>query len=243
MSRFYVPREHIVGDKIYIDGPEAHHILDVMRLEEGDDVTVFDGAGREYDGVISEQKKASMVVLVRSVREVSARDEVKVILFQAIPKGDKIDFIAEKATELGAHTIVPVITARTIIRWDKSKRLHHTDRLKKIVESAAKQCGRLSIPSVYEVDDFARSLEHIKRADLKLIAALHKDTISLRKALEGFKGKSIAVMIGPEGDFTQDEIALAVENRSKLVSLGSRVLRSETAGLAALSIIGYELEE
>jgi len=243
MSRFYVPPQSIRDNKIFIDGPEAHHIIDVMRLGPGDEVVVFDGTGNEYDGVIEEASRSSAIVLIRSTRPPDPADKVRISLIQAIPKGDKIDYISEKATELGAHEIIPVITDRTIIRWDESKRRHHTDRLRKIVEAASKQCGRSDIPSLLPVTNFTEAVDAVSKYDIKLIAALSRDAISIKDVLKNFKGKNLVVAIGPEGDFTPREIEHALQCGFKLISLGRRVLRADTAGLNVMSILGYELDQ
>lgn len=240
MSRFFIPKGSVKGNNIHINGDEAHHILDVMRLKVLDKVVTFDGTGKEYVGFIKDAGKKSLVVEVVETRLPLTKEYSRVTLMQAIPKKDKMDYIVEKATELGVFSIVPVVTKRTIPDWGQSKTRANTERWRKIALEAAKQCGRRDIPEIREGVDFGSALKRSGDYDLALIAALCDGSITLKAALAGFKGGTIAVAVGPEGDFTPDEVKMAKEARFKLVSLGSRILKSDTAGLALLSVLNYE---
>ncbi|MDD3088847.1 MAG: 16S rRNA (uracil(1498)-N(3))-methyltransferase [Candidatus Omnitrophica bacterium] len=242
MSRFYVPKQNI-GDKfITIDGDEAHHVIDVMRLDEGDVVVVFDGTGYEYSGPIKkiDPREKKVVVEISKKEERSAACGVRVTLIQSIPKKGKMDLVVEKAAELGVHKIVPIVTARTIVRPDDDSSQKKVQRWRKIALEASKQCGRADVCEVSDVISFDRSLELVSEHDLTIFAWLHESTISLADALSGFKEGRVLVFIGPEGDFTPDEAGkvLAIDT-VKAVSLGRRVFRSETAGLYTLSVLGY----
>ena len=241
MSRFYVPREFVKGKTISIDGDEAHHILDVMRLKPLEKVVVFDGTGREYVGFIKDAKRKSLTVEITGTRDVSTGGKIAVTLIQAIPKKEKMDRIVEKATELGVNSIVPVVTGRTIVDWDEAKRSSAAERWRRIAREAAKQCGRTDIPAIGNVRPFAEVVSTFGTYDLAMLAALSDETVELKKALAGFQGKSVAIAIGPEGDFTPDEIRDALRAGVKTVSLGPRVLKSDTAGLAVLAILDHEL--
>ncbi len=240
VSRFFIPKGCVRGNNIYIDGDEAHHILDVMRLKALDKVVTFDGTGKEYVGFIKEAGKKSLVVEVVETRQPLAKGLSKISLIQAIPKKGKMDYIVEKATELGVYSLVPVFSKRTVPDWGESKMRANTERWRRIVMEAAKQCGRRDIPEVTQIFDFKSVLKRYGDHDLALIAALSDGSIALKDAIAGFKGGTIAVAVGPEGDFTPDEIKAAREARFKLISLGSRVLKSDTAGLALLAILKYE---
>ncbi|MDD5174492.1 MAG: 16S rRNA (uracil(1498)-N(3))-methyltransferase [Candidatus Omnitrophica bacterium] len=253
MPRFFVAKEFIKTDTIYITGLEAHHILDVMRLKISDEVIVFDGTGREYTGIIKAANRKSLEVEIKKTRESDAGKTVFLTLIQAIPKKDKMDYIAEKATELGVTRIIPVTTARTIPEWNDAKKASVVGRWRKIAMEAAKQCGRADIPEIQPITDFnavvgaaARSGENDGKAarthDLKLIAALSDKAIKLKDALKNGSGKKITVAIGPEGDFTPEEIERAKNAGFRIISLGPRVLKSDTAGLALLSMVNYEYE-
>lgn len=242
MSRFYVPKDSIKGDLITIKGSQAHHILDVMRLKKLDKVVTFNGTGNEYIGFISDTKASSLTVEIVERRAPKGKSRCVITLIQAIPKKEKMDHIVEKAVELGVYSIAPVFTGRTIPSWDESKRIDQVERWRRIATEASKQCGRSDIPHVSEITGFEDSLKNADEYDLGLIAALSGETVPLKAAIKDFKAGAVALAIGPEGDFMPAEIARAKEAGFKLISLGPRVLKSDTAALAALSILGYEFE-
>lgn len=240
MSRFYVPPECVAGGKVIIRGDELHHARDVMRLAAGDGIAVFDGTGKEYHGVILNVDKEQMTVAVE--KTVERKDEdCRLILVQALPKLDKMGLIIEKATELGAAKIIPVTTGRTVVRPDAKKENSKAERWRKIALVAAKQCGRTTIPEVMPVTGFGDALKILNDAEIKIIPCLSGDTKALKEVLNGRKVKSAAVLIGPEGDFTDKEINDAKAAGAVPVSFGPEVLRSETAAICALSVLNYEL--
>ena len=240
MSRFYVHADSVSGDKLTVRGGELHHARDVMRLAEGDVIVAFDGTGKEYFGVITEIDKEQMSV--RITKTVEKKDEGCVIsLVQALPKSDKMDLIVEKATELGAGRIIPVVTERTVVRPDAKKENIKIERWRKIALVAAKQCGRTTVPEVMPITGFNDSLAMLDGSELKIIPCLYEDTKDLRSVLSGRKAGTAAVFIGPEGDFTEKEVEAAKSKGAVPVSLGAEVLRSETAAICALSILNYEL--
>jgi 16S rRNA (uracil1498-N3)-methyltransferase len=171
------------------------------------------------------------------------KEAFAITLIQAIPKKDKMDYIVEKATELGASRIIPVMTERTIVEWDRKKKDASVERWKRISLAASKQCGRLDIPEIPPVADFKALVRNKSEYGLSLIAALTDQAAGLRRSIAGFKKGSVAIAIGPEGDFTPKEVEAARSAGYKPVSLGRRVLKSDTAGLAVLSILNYELSE
>ena len=231
------------GRVISVAGEEAHHIADVMRLKVKDEVVTFDGTGKEYIGVIKEAGKKSIVIEVTEIREAAKTRAPKITLIQAIPKREKIEYLIEKATELGVGTIMPVLTERTIPDWDPDKKISRVVRWRKIAREASKQCGRLDIPKIPDIAQFSDLINDETLSGLKLIAALQDGTEPIRSALKDFKGDDIYIAIGPEGDFTPGEVKGASGRGFKPVSLGFRVLKSDTAGLFALSAIGYEYSE
>jgi len=240
MSRFYAPKENVKGDSIYIDGDEARHILNVMRLGEKDKVVVFDGTGREYTGFVKKVKAKSLIVEIISTKTPMQDTLPEITLAQALPKKGKMDYIVEKATELGVRRIAPVLSERTVVKIEPEKMGEKTDRWQKIARETAKQCGRTDIPEVKAPEKFYNAIDAVNEFDMALVACLSEDTIRLKSAISDFKAGKIIVFIGPEGDFTPEEIAMAGNTSCKLVSLGSRVLKSDTAGLFALSILNYE---
>lgn len=243
MSRFFVPKDSVKRGVISVTGQEAHHIADVMRLKPKDKVVTFDGTGKEYIGVIKEAGKKSVVIEVIETREAAKARAPGVTLIQAIPKREKIEYLIEKATELGVGSIVPVFTGRTIPDWDPEKRASHVVRWRKIAREASKQCGRPDIPNIPDIARFSDVINDERCSGLKLIAALEDGAEPIRRALKDFKGDHICIAIGPEGDFTPDEVKDAFGRGFKPVSLGIRVLKSDTAGLFALSAIDYEYSE
>lgn len=240
LSRFFVPGHSVDGNVISVTGEEAHHIADVMRLKVKDKVITFDGTGKEYIGVIKEVGKKSVIIEVTDTRNAPKAKAPRITLVQAIPKREKIEYLIEKATELGVGSIVPVFTERTIPDWDDEKKASRVIRWRKIAREASKQCGRLDIPNIPDIAQFSDIINDQKLSGLKLIAALADDTEPISRVLKDFKGDNILIAIGPEGDFTPDEVKGAVGRGFKPVSLGLRVLKSDTAGLFALSAIGYE---
>jgi len=240
--RFYVSPESIFPDKNLIevkDRDEVHHIRDVMRLKKGIRVTVFDGRGKEYSGSIKQADRHSVVIDIEDRADLISRMPYDLALYQAIPKKNKMDFIVEKAVELGASVIVPMLTERTV-PVIKDKELKKTDRWRRIAKAASKQCGRSVLPEVLEVADFNSALAMAASSDLVVFAALDKDSRPLKTILRNKNPKKISVFIGPEGDFSEPEIALARDKGCSICSLGPSVLRSETAAIYILSSLSYE---
>ncbi len=242
MSRFFVPPEAVKGDSIVVAGKEAHHMIDVMRLKASDSVVTFDGTGKEYVGVIKEVSRDSLAIKIIETKQSRAKDAYSITLVQALTKKEKMDYIVEKATELGAHSIVPVITERTIPDWDDAKKRSRADRWRKIAMEAAKQCGRPDIPEISAVSKFTETAKKFSDFDLKLIAILNDEAVPIKEAVKNFKSWKIVIAIGPEGDFSPGEFKAARAAGFRPISLGPRVLKSDTAGLALLSILGYEFQ-
>lgn len=242
MSRFFVSPESIHGDNVIIDGKEAHHIVDVMRLSVSDKVVVFDGTGAEYSGIIEKIEKGSVTVHIADVRKAVSGKTRRVTLIQAVPKKDKMDYIVEKATELGVSGIIAVMTSRTIPQWNHDKVCAQLERWRKIAKSAAKQCGRSDLPGIFSANDLGSAADMVKDCGTKLIAALVDEARPIKTVLKDAQKGDIVIAIGPEGDFTPKELALAAEEGFVVVNLGARVLRSDTAGLAAVVMVNYEYQ-
>jgi len=241
--RFYVSPEFIFPEKNIIelkDPAEVRHICNVMRLGEGDPITVFDGQGREYLGEIKEIKKQLILITIRKSLSAAKGKDFSVTLYQAIPKKSKMDFIVEKAVELGVDKIVPVATERTIPEL-RDKVQGKTNRWQRIAKAASKQCGRARLPLISTVMDFNSALDEARNNELVILAALDNDAKPLNSILKGISPKSVALFIGPEGDFSNKEILLAKKNDINICSLGTLVLRVETAAIYALSALNYEL--
>jgi len=241
MSRFYVKPSDIKNNNIHISGEEAHHVLDVMRLKKGDSIAAFDGEGKEFEGVIKEVKKSEVIMEIIKTRTLDTQEAIHITLAQAIPKKAKIDYIIEKCVELGVSRIIPITTNRTLVKFDNEKSEAKLKRWEKIIVSASKQCGRLTIPRIEKLTSVTEVIKDIDKYDLPLMACLYKDTKELKELISGFKGKKIIIFIGPEGDFTAEEIGAAKNKGAKLISLGPRVLKTDTAALNLVSILQYEL--
>jgi 16S rRNA (uracil1498-N3)-methyltransferase len=242
MSRFFVNKENVKNNKIFIDGQEAKHLTTVMRLTEGDKVVVFDGTGKEYIGFIQSVNKKNVVVGIIETK-ISKKEALhNITLVQAIPKKEKMDYIVEKATELGVKKIIPVITDRTIVIFDEPKKIKRKERWERLALAAAKQCNRTDVPEIDDVTDYYQLMETISEYDVCIFAWLSDDTKPLKEVIKDIGKGNIIVFIGPEGDFTESEVDMIKENaKINFVSLGERVLKSDTAGLYVLSCLNYEL--
>ncbi len=240
MGRFFVPREAVKGNRIVIEGEEAHHIRNVMRLKESDEVVAFDGQGREYAGVIRETGPHGVVIDILRTRELPVEGGVSLTLAQAIPKKEKMDYIVEKATELGVRRIVPVRTERTVVALAAERGRARVERWRRIAREAAKQCGSPTIPVVEDLAEFDTFVRSSKGYEVSLMACLADGSMPVKEALKTPKPETLLIFIGPEGDFTKQEIELARANGARLVSLGPRILKSDTAGLALIAMVQYE---
>lgn len=240
MTRFYVPPDSIVKDIIHIRGREAHHAKDVMRLKVGDEIVVFDDTGYEYVSVIDRIDRGDIIAKIhnRVEKEINI---FKLILAQALPKLNKMDLIVEKSTELGVERIIPVVTTRTVVQVDMAKTDSKIIRWNKLAVEASKQCGRTAVPKIDEIKSFKDSLSYIKDYELAIIPCLQEGAEKMKDILKGKLAKSAILFIGPEGDFTEEEIKMATSMGARPVSLGREILRSETAAIAALSVLNYEL--
>ncbi|MCQ9208472.1 MAG: 16S rRNA (uracil(1498)-N(3))-methyltransferase [Omnitrophica bacterium] len=243
MSKFFIPPASIQGDIAMIDGKEAHHILDVMRLKAGDRIEAFDGKGTLYQGHILDTANKKVKLKIERVRKTTAVSNLKVTLIQALPKKNKIDYIIQKCTELGVDTIIPVQTARTIVKLDKQKQIARRKRWERIAREAAKQCGRTVNPRIKELTSWKDVLSRLDNFDLKLLPCLSENTQKIKDVLQAQnKVEKIALFIGPEGGFTTEEIRQAQDAGCLAVSLGVNVLKSDTASVCALAMINYELK-
>lgn len=238
MSRFYCLPQEVKNNQIVIEREsEVRHITTVLRHKKGDKVVVFDGSGQEYHGFILSLSKQKLVIQIESTikpQEVKAH----ITLACALPKKSKFDFIIQKATELGVDEVIPIITERTIVK--KKNQANKLNRWQKIVNEAAKQCGRVKLPKVNEICDFEQVLGRIKEFDLALIPHLAHERRNLQD-LDFSNAKSAIVFIGPEGDFSDKEIEMALNKGCIAVTLGPNVLKVDTAAIFSVGILSYLL--
>ena len=244
MHHFFVLPQAVEGDKVTITGPDVNHIRNALRMRQGESLLISDGEGNDYHCRISLIESGLVEARVIERRE-SRELPVSLYLFQGLPKSDKMELIIQKAVELGVYEIIPVITKNAVVKLDAKKERSRLERWQAISESAAKQSGRSKIPKVEKVMLLKEALEMAEGLDRILIPYENQSGIdTMRKALEetGEDTRSIAVFIGPEGGFDESEILLAKEQGAVPVSLGRRILRTETAGLAILSLFMMKAE-
>lgn len=213
-----------------------------MRLKKEDKILAFDGTGRVYQGRILDTTDKKVCIQIERMLEEQQASNLEITLAQALPKGNKMDYIVEKATELGVDTIIPVVTSRTIVKLDQARFTRRRMRWARLVLAAAKQCGRRTIPQLKTLTPWPKLLSCLDDFDLKLLFSLSEKAENLKDVLRlQKKVKKIALFIGPEGDFTAEEIRMARDAGSLVVSLGKNVLKSDTACISALAMINYEL--
>jgi 16S rRNA (uracil1498-N3)-methyltransferase len=254
MTRLFLPPEQLLSEDISITGDQARHLALVLRVQPDESITVFDGQGFKYVCRIVDVHKKEITARLMGKTRYSAESPVSITLAQGVAKGEKMDLIIQKSTELGVNNIIPLITGRSLVR--------HTgklDRWKKIALSASQQSGRDRIPEIAELIDFGEFLNNLQSHPLtppalpisrgRNIGGFHGIIFSeeykarnLKQVLSGFRGtKQITILVGPEGGFAKGEVTAAVEKGFIEASLGPRILRTETAPIAAISIIQYEL--
>ncbi len=243
MPKFFVPKENISDNTIIINSDDVMHIKKVLRMEEGEILNLCDGRGMNYTAGIVEFREKEIVCEIKEVYSSDTEAPVRVTLYQGLPKAGKMDYIIQKTTELGIVRIVPCQMARSVSRIDNKKdALKKQQRWQKIAEAAAKQSGRGIIPEVAEPVSFDEAIEKMKRDELAFAPYECEERNSLKKVLTEKEGvQNISYIIGPEGGFDLEEIKKLEENGIKTVTLGKRILRTETAGEAVLAMIMYEL--
>lgn len=245
MNRFFVDMDgREAGTSITLTGGDVNHIRNVLRLKPGEQILISDGRGRDYYCRISDIDGEYVVADIEDVCDNFAELPVEVTLFQGYPKSDKMDLIVQKMVELGVHRIVPVFTARTVVKLDAKKAAKKTERYNSIAESAAKQSGRGLIPEVLTPVTFAHAIEMASELDMNIIPYEEAEGLEYsRKVLSEIHGKkSLGIFIGPEGGFSRDEVEQAMAAGAKSITLGHRILRTETAGLAVMSIVMFEID-
>lgn len=247
MYQFFVePNQiHMAERQVVIQGPDVNHIKNVLRMKPGEEISVSNGLdGKEYRCGILAFEEDTVLCGLRFIKEDNVELPSQVYLFQALPKGDKMEMIVQKAVELGVYEVIPVAARRCVVKLDNRKAAAKIARWQGIAEAAAKQSRRAIVPEVAEVINFAQAIERASKLDVKIIPyELAEDMGKTRAFMQTLKpGQKIAVFIGPEGGFEPKEVALALENGVEPITLGRRILRTETAGMTVLSWIMYMLE-
>ena len=243
MYQFFVEDEQVTEDGVLITGSDVNHIRNVLRMKPGERVRISTRTGANYLCSITQVEEMSVTA---QIVEAMAGTELpnRIVLFQGLPKADKMELIIQKAVELGAAEIVPVSMKNCVVKLDAKKAENKVKRWQQIAESAAKQSKRSLIPAVHEVLSYREAVAYAAECDVRLVPYENEQGMAGTKTMiEAIvPGESIAVFIGPEGGFDESEIAEARDAGMKTISLGNRILRTETAGLAALSILMYQIE-
>ena len=256
MQHFFVKPEQITGNKIIITGEDVKHIKNVLRMKPGEEISISNGVDdNEYRAEISQIGEDEIICDLLFVKEDGVELPVMFTLFQGMPKSDKMELIIQKAVELGVARVVPVETARAVVKLDGRKAQAKTERWRKISEAAAKQSKRAFVPEVTLPMTMEEAVGMTGKLDISAIPyELAKGMDTMREFVEKVKGlanrskdgdslvPTAGIFIGPEGGFTEEEVTLAAEAGIVPVSLGRRILRTETAGMAVLSILMYETE-
>lgn len=244
MHRFFVKQENIKKGSIIVDGEDVQHISRVLRLQTGDRIVLCDGYGTDYLAVIESIGKNSVGTTIIEREASKGEPDIDVVLYQGIPKSAKMDTIIQKCTEMGIKRIVPVTTARTVVKLESEKdEKKKVERWVKIAEEAAKQSGRGVIPQISMPMTFTQALMDAAGLDIAIVPYELEDSLGIKEALKNGKGSRVGFFIGPEGGFEPYEIERVKEAGAVPVTLGSRILRTETAGIAVLTSIMYEYDQ
>src|SRR5262245_61840634 len=240
MARFFLPRAQIRESHAIVAGQELHHLRKVMRLKPGDRITVFDDRGWEHDAVIRSLTSAEGQLEIVASYETPLESPLRTTLAVALTKGEKIDFVVEKATELGVQTIIPFASAHAVAKLAERKIAARTERWQKIALSAAKQCGRTHVPEILPLCMFQDFIMRSWPDTIKLIFWEKEAVQSLQQVRERYgDAKAVLLAIGPEGGFSGEEAELARAQGFDQVRLGRRMLRAETAAVTALSLVQF----
>jgi len=246
MHRFYLAPNDWNPNVLGLRDGEAHHVRDVLRLEVGAKIVVFNGQGREITAEIVALARDE--IRLRKLHEAETPPlRCRITLGQAIPKGKNMDLIVQKAVEIGAAEIAPILSDRTVVRLDEESAASKQSKWQTVAIEAAKQCGQNWLPRVQVPQTMAQFFQQPRRFDLQLIGSLQSDAIHLKKILaeysaeHGDRPSSVLMLVGPEGDFTPAELSLARSHGCRQITLGPIVLRVETASIYCLSILSYEL--
>lgn len=249
MYQFFVEPSQIQGDKVVITGKDVNHIKNVLRMKPGEEISVKNGSeDKEYRCGIEELGEEEIICELRFIKEEGVELPSKIYLFQGLPKGDKMELILQKAVELGVYEVIPVACKRAVVKLDEKKAKSKAQRWQGIAQASAKQSKRGIVPRVHEVMSFEEAVQYSRCAQVRLIpyelAEENGQNMEKTKSMIGSikPGEDVAVFIGPEGGFAREEIQAALGEGLVPITLGKRILRTETAGMAVLAILMYHLE-
>ncbi|MBZ9688178.1 16S rRNA (uracil(1498)-N(3))-methyltransferase [Clostridium estertheticum] len=243
MHKFFVPKANIVENNAIIEGEDVKHIYKVLRLKVGDKVSINNCEGSEYVGEITLIDKKSVNINLLEKSSINNESPIEVYLFQGMPKSTKMDLIVQKNTELGVKAITPIITERVVVKTELAE-FKKVDRWNRIALEACKQSKRSLVPQINVPIEFDHLLENLKQMDLVVVPYENEEGYGIKKLMKTIEKQSIskvAIVIGPEGGFEECEIIKLKEIGASIITLGPRILRTETAGFTCLSLIMYEL--
>lgn len=248
MPKFFINHQNKKENEIRIEGEDVNHIKNVLRKKVGDTITICNTeTEKDYLCEIIELTEQAIICQEKQVLDTNAEPNIKVSIFQGLPKADKMEWIIQKAVELGVYDITPVEMKRCIVKLTPKEKIKKIQRWQKIAEVAAKQCGRNRIPEIKEIGSISNICDLCSEYDIVLVAYEEEKENTLKRTLEEVKNDlpkdlKIAVLIGPEGGLEETEVTLLREKGAKIVTLGDRILRTETVALNLLSILMYEFE-
>ena len=246
MYKFFISQKQIDGETVTITGEDVNHIANVLRLKQLDKIILCNkDEGKSYISEIMQIEKAYIICKILEMVSETTESNVNIDLFQGLPKADKMEYIIQKATEIGVKNIYPVNLERCIVKLDSKSEAKKIDRWQKIAEVASKQSKRDVIPNINNVINIKNICQNAKKYDIILIAYENEDKITIKdvlKSLDKSKKINIGIVIGPEGGLSENEVTELMEAGAKSVSLGKRILRTETAPLVMISDIIYEFD-
>lgn len=244
MQHFFVTPDQVKEERVYIEGSDVNHMKNVLRMRVGEEVMISDGNNRTYRCAVQEYGEDITILKILERGLVDTELPSRIYLFQGLPKQDKMELIVQKAVELGVYQVIPVATKRCVVKLDEKKAAKKVERWQQIAESAAKQAGRGYIPEIHSVMNYRKALEYAGKLDVVLIPYELADSMQETKQIIDTirPGQSIGIFIGPEGGFEQEEVERAIDCGARVITLGRRILRTETAGLTTLSVLMFHLE-
>ncbi|WP_096201317.1 16S rRNA (uracil(1498)-N(3))-methyltransferase [Bacillus sp. FJAT-45350] len=247
MQRYFINKEQMVDEQVVINGDDVKHISRVMRMGIGDKIICSDGESRVVNCEIASISEEEIVATILSDITNNSELSVHITIAQGLPKGDKLEYVVQKGTELGASSFIPVSLSRSIVKWDKKKEGKKIERLSKIAKEAAEQSHRSYLPTVEQTMSLAELLSVNQQYDVKIVAyeesAKEGEHLGLGRALNSLKpGDKALVLVGPEGGLSEEEVNKLDEAGFIRASFGPRILRTETAPLYFLSAVSYHFE-
>ena len=248
MPKFFVKEDQIKDNEIIILGQDVNHIKKVLRAKKGDELQICNSQnGENFLCEINDLENENIICKIKEKINKNVESNIEVTIFQGLPKSDKMEYIIQKSVELGVHDITPVEMKRCVVKIDSKDESKKIARWQKIAESAAKQSGRSTIPEIKNIVNIEKIIQLIKEYDCVIVAYENEKNNTIKRELLEIKEKvhdkvKIAVVIGPEGGLEEKDVELLKHNGAKIVTLGHRILRTETVALNVLSVIMYELE-